>query len=302
MKTFVELLEDLGVPLVRHGESGKVTEGWVGILCPFCRHVSGGDENLLGISLRTGAVSCWYCGPHRWGDTVAALAGVALPEALSMLRGVARPHFAPDKAPRGTLSKPAGCGELLPAHRNYLRGRGFDPEELVRLWGIQAVGQSWEYAWRLVIPITLRGEVVSWTTRAVGKVPLGARYRAAPPGREAVRGKSLLYGMDYARQSVVACEGHPDVWAVGPGAVATGGTGYTRAQLLALSRIPRRAVCFDAEPEAQARARRLCDDLSCFCGLTVNVELECGADAGELVKTRAGRRELGRIRTLVLGG
>ena len=96
--------------------------------------------------------------------------------------------------------------------------------------------------------------------------------------------KSVLYGADHARHAVVVCEGPIDCWAIGPGAVATLGTAYTQAQALALARYPVRAVCYDAEPDAQRRAARLCQTLAAFDGTTVNVVLETGKDAAAASK------------------
>ena len=42
------------------------------------------------------------------------------------------------------------------------------------------------------------------------------------------------------------------------------GVGYSRAQLLRISKYPLRAVCFDSEPAAQERARQLCEELGDF--------------------------------------
>jgi hypothetical protein len=85
--TFVDILREAGVAFRRNGESGKVTPGWVGMPCPFCRHVSqDGDANLLGVNMRTGAISCWYCGVHRPGVTLAALTGWDLEKCLVMTR------------------------------------------------------------------------------------------------------------------------------------------------------------------------------------------------------------------------
>jgi DNA primase len=83
------------------------------------------------------------------------------------------------------------------------------------------------------------------------------------------------------RHAVIVCEGPIDAWTIGPGAVATCGLGYTRSQLMELSQFPVRVVCFDREPAAQKRARRLARQLQVFPGETHVVELETGKDANE---------------------
>jgi hypothetical protein len=194
----------------------------------------------------------------------------------------------------GTLAPPAGRGRLKAVHRRFLRQRGFDPKLIAEEWGVEGINErGGRYAWKLYVPILLGVNVVSWTTRAVSDGD-PRRYDAAPDDREAYPAKRLLYGEHKCGHSVVVVEGPLDVWAVGPGAVCTLGTAYSRAQLLRLAKFPRRVVCFDAEPAAQAVARRLVRDLEVFEGETVNVVLETGKDP-----SRCSRKELTRLRRMV---
>jgi len=77
------------------------------------------------------------------------------------------------------------------------------------------------------------------------------------------------------------CEGAFDAWRIGPGAVATLGVGYSEAQVGRILRFPIRAICFDSEPQAQKRARKLRDELTGFKGETYVIELESAKDASE---------------------
>jgi DNA primase len=100
------------------------------------------------------------------------------------------------------------------------------------------------------------------------------RYVSAKPAEEAMPIKSTLYGWDYVRHAAIVVEGPTDAWRIGPGAVATLGTSYSKAQVLLLTNLPVRVVCFDRDNEAQRRAKRLCCELAVFPGRTVNVCLE----------------------------
>jgi DNA primase len=161
-----------------------------------------------------------------------------------------------------------------------------------RLWNAQGIGMSSQLPWRIFIPIELNGEMVSWTTRSINDY--GLRYISAKLTQESFPHKHLLYGEDYARHTVIIHEGPLDVWTVGPGAVGTLGTSYTRAQVVRMSKYLRRVVCFDNEPEAQRRARKLCDDLEPFEGETHNVILDA-KDANT-----ASAKEIRRLRRLYL--
>jgi DNA primase len=106
--------------------------------------------------------------------------------------------------------------------------------------------------------------------------------------------KSLLYGEDLARKTIIINEGPTDAWAIGPGAVATLGTSYSLSQVSKMVEFEKRIVCFDNEPAAQARARKLCADLSAFPGSTEN----CILDADDAAS--ASRKELKLLRQTYL--
>lgn len=163
-----------------------------------------------------------------------------------------------------------------------------------RLWCLQGIGIAARLSWRIYIPIHYQGEVVSWTTRAIGK-HVQPRYLSAGPEQESVSHKSILYGGDYVRNAVIVCEGPTDVWRIGPGAVATLGTSYSRSQMLEISKVPIRAVCFDMERPAQKRATKLVEELRAFPGLTMRIELETANDVAD-----ADEDEVAEIRRAVL--
>ena len=282
---FADILRD---HRVSHWTEGKYCRpGWVQFFCPFCFGGSNAEKPYCGYNLSYNYVNCWRCGPHGVGKTVMALTGQSWKEVKLVLDDLDSPRRE-EKILAGKLKLPDGVGPLLKCHGDYLRGRGFDTKELKRLWRIQGIGMSDRLPWRIFIPIYSRGQVVSWTTRSLKDT--GTRYVSAAEDEEAVPHKSLLYGEDYATTAISVHEGPTDVWAVGPGAVGTLGTGFTPAQILRMSRYPRRIVCFDNQPEAQQRARRLCSLLEVFKGETVNVILDAkdagSATPGELRKFR----------------
>lgn len=289
MTSLQDLFRERGIDFKEAGQSAHVTPGWLGVVCPFC---GGGTSNYgMGFSLTTYAVRCWKCGPHRWGAALAELTGMPLREAIELSKGVARDATVRPVV-HGKLKLPEGIGPLQEAHVTYLRGRGLDPEVCERVWGIRGIGIACRYAWTLFIPVFHLGQMVSWTTRTLLKE--GRRYDSAPRQDEALPAKSLLYGADFAWHKVAVHEGSLDAVNVGPGATATMGVGYTRAQLLAVARYPHRTIAFDSEPGAQERARRLCAELAPYPGRTVRVELDA-PDPGS-----APPREVRRFRRAFL--
>lgn len=276
---FEQLLRDLKIPFKQAGEDHHCRPGWIQLECPFCGKGSG--KSHLGYCIAGAFLNCWKCGRHRLGDTISALTGLNLKKSIELVKGLSKEKggIAPV---RGSLVLPRGLSCLLTCHLEYLRRRGFKPHDLERLWGIQGLGLVSQHpknlSWRIFIPIHYQGEVVSWTTRSISD-EVNLRYISASADQEAIKHKSLLYGEDYCyKDTIIIVEGPTDVWAIGPGSVATCGTGWSRSQLLRMSKYHTKVVCFDNEPEAQKRAQSLCDLLEPLPGEVVNVVLS-GKDA-----------------------
>lgn len=259
------------------GQHHHAGQGWIQIrCCPHC----GSDNFHLGVNLRNLCFYCWKCGLQSAGKTLAAL-GISGPDIRSFFDDVRKERPVIDRTPR-QLVEPQRRGPLLQAHCDYLRSRGFSPKALQKTWQIEGIGIAPKLAWRIYIPVYQSHVRVSWTTRAIGNTE--QRYLSAPAASEALPHKHCLYGIDYVSHSVVVVEGPIDVWRIGPGAVALFGTAYTTAQVSKLSRIPFRYILFDNEPRAQAQAKALAKDLSCFPGETYL--LYCDAkDPGEMSDT-----------------
>ena len=283
---FLELCQEHNVRFKRHGEHHHTRFGWLQLDCPQCSPDSG--RFRLGYNLNKGYATCWTCGHINLTELLHELFGLPwnvckeLKNGLSLSEREERIHH-------GKLQLPPGRGIMDPAHRRYLERRRLDPDQMSRLWGLQGIGPVGKYKHRIFIPIYRHGEVCSWTTRAVGPSP--RRYWGAAQDQESYPAKELVYGIDYVRHAAVVCEGPFDVFAIGPGAVCTLGTAFTRAQVALLAAIPYRYVCYDNEPKAQERARELCELLRPFNGETTNIVLD-SKDAADASEERKELRKL----------
>ena len=284
--TFLDILEHYGIPTAPEGHH-HVTPGWIGLDCPNCSRGSG--KFRLGYNVAKSYLSCWVCGHQSLPWTLCALTGEPYPVVKEMLGDLDREERLERRAIRGGLAIPPGVGVLLPAHETYLRKRGFDPDQISKVWGVSGIGMAKRLAWRLYIPIHLDGAVVSWTTRSLSD-DAKAKYQNAKAEEESFPAKSLLYGEDHCRHGIIVCEGPTDVWRIGPGAVATFGVQFTQAQVLRISKYPIRAICFDNDPPGRKAARKLVRDLACFPGETHDVILDAD-DPGS-----AGVGEIGELR------
>ena len=282
-----DILQELKIDFRQGGEHHHVSHRFTGIDCPLCSPASG--KFKLGILNGTTFSTCWSCGSVNLGYALSQTTGFDLGYIWGLLKGI-DPVAKPQRI-RGKLQLPEGLlDDFPPAHIDYIKGRGFDPEYLRRVWGVKAIGLAPKLAWRLWLPIHFQGELVSWGTRAIGDVPNKLRYRNANPEQEAIPAKTLLHGEDYVRWSIIVVEGFFDSYKIGPGAVATMGTTYTTDQVARISKYPKRAICFDNSTIAQIRARALCDELSVFPGKTYLVELDA-PDPGS-----ASKKEIRQLR------
>lgn len=252
--------------------------GWVETHCPFCQ---GSADFHLGYSIESRAHRCWRCGFHLTVDVLMVLCRIDRTTALDLYRtiGDGKPgasnarSLERDRAAQARVSitpyrRPSNTGPMTTSHRSYLAGRGFDPERIEAVWGVEGTGpvsylDHLDYRHRLFIPILWEGREVSFQARDVtGKSEL--KYKACPPDREAVHHKGIVYAHpDGFRHPVgIVVEGVTDAWRLGIGTCAVFGTQYKTEQVLAVAaRWGRVAVVFDDERAAQARARRLAAQL-----------------------------------------
>lgn len=291
--TIQELFEKYGIETAG-SEDKHYRQGWVNINCPFCER--GSESKHLGINEAYKYGSCYRCGAKSlWKILTEVLPQDVIKRDLRGLIGELRNEAYSERSgqERGILRLPDGLSRLSGPHKRYLKRRGLNYREVEKLWHIQGIAENGLHlSWRIFIPVESNGKVISWTTRALGK-DVEPRYRACPVAHEALPVKSVLFGEDYAGSSIIIHEGAFDVFTVGPGAVATMGTGYSRMQLLRMSAYPRRFVCFDNEPQAQTRARKLCRELESFPGQTENIEV----DAKDM--NEASEKEIRLIRKLI---
>lgn len=264
-----EILDELAIPYVAGGSHRHVSTGWAGVNCQRCSPHSG--KFKLGINLTSWGCSCWTCGRLNLAEELSSLSGKPITYIRSLL-GKRSPSVFTKTIPKGNLELPSGICNIMHIHRNYLQDRGFDPDELVRLWGVQGIGLHPKLSWRIFIPIYHQDRMVSWTSRATSDQAY-LRYVTATPEQSEISPKQVLFGLDYVREVALVCEGPFDVFRIGPGAVATLGVDVSPSQIKQLSKIPVRVICFDSEFQAQRRATQLCNLLSPLPGRTVRVEL-----------------------------
>uniref|UniRef100_A0A6M3L121 Putative DNA topoisomerase-primase n=1 Tax=viral metagenome TaxID=1070528 RepID=A0A6M3L121_9ZZZZ len=255
------ILDLYDTPYTTKGKHAR--RGWVQVECPLCEGHKGWHG---GFNAQDEYYNCWRCGWHPIREVLFAITGEswggvdALLKEHKILRLGDRaitvyptPHsvqLPPSTAPLGEL------------HIAYLERRRFNPTELARIWGVCGTKHIGGYKHRIVAPITYKGRLVSYQTRAMltNQIP---KYKACEIKDEVIHHKHLVYGVDQALLKdkgdvVVVVEGITDVWRLGPGAVATFGIGWTKDQVKFLAtHFKRFIICFDNEEQAQDNAKGL---------------------------------------------
>jgi hypothetical protein len=283
---FIQICEKYRIPYRTHG--AHTSRGWIQTDCYNCG--PGSNKFHLGYNVAIGRFSCWRCGGKHLESTLQALTGASLAVVREIVAELPRQkNLQQGIEASGVLKLPDGIGPLQDCHKQYLRDRGYSWLRLQELWHIQGIGlEGGRLQWRIFIPFEYNDRVVSWTTRSIAKSEDIVRYLTASKSEEMIDHKKLLYGHDYARNSVVVVEGLFDVWAIGPGALGTLGTRVSKAQIKQLAKYPKRYICYDHG--AERYMQRLAEELSLLPGKTFTIELEAkdpdSADTSELKSLR----------------
>ena len=310
---FKRLCSERGIRVAQPGER-HYREGWVCLPCPFC---SGQEGNHLGFNPKSNVFSCFRCGRHGKYVTLSAILGITTKEAGNLAKEYAVDKWATldSESQQNELERKRrkrdeeeedveekfilpGVPKLLKAHSRYLWKRGFDPHSLLDTWNIRCVGPCGRYAYRVIIPITYRGKVVSFTSRDI--TGLAADRYLTPSVEDCIRHpKMCVYGLDQSRyKTALIVEGPFGVWRIGLGTCGTCGTGWTpeQAKLIA-HRFTKSYIVFDPEEkEAHERAEHLSTMLASYRthksyvvdGIGAN-----GRDTGELTPNEV--RELRKL-------
>lgn len=297
---FLKFLRDYHIEYLTEGSRSRV--GWVQIHCPFCSGSSRGWD--LGFCIDDGRISCWQCRGKTLSKTIQKLLNCSWPEAKNIISEYGGNKTRPihhENSPvqvdkRKKVDFPPGTSCLGLRHREYLLDRNFNPDLLEQVYVLKGTGPLGDYKFRIIAPILLDGKMVSFQGRDItGKSEL--RYKACPMDLEVLHHKHTLYAIDLVEgNSVVVVEGITDAWRLGPGAVATFGTGFTSQQAnMIIKRFRKVFLMFDPEPKAQQVANELSWVLGNVGVESFIVELESGVDPGDMKQEDANNlmKELG---------
>lgn len=218
VKQFLDLH---GIEYVESG--GSVSKGNVNINCPWCGAAV--SKFRMGINLTTNWYGCWRNAEHRGKyieRLIVALIGCSWEEAKRIV-GRKDDSYKPDisaleRIATGELVEPeervrSHClrGMLLDSEfrtfgdypraeegfLSYLQSRFKDrTAQAIRRFGLKYAIQG-EFRDRIIIPVTLHGVTVTWTSRSIDKYST-LRYRALAGERSSVNIDHTLFNYDAA--------------------------------------------------------------------------------------------------------
>lgn len=212
-----KLLQDRGIHYVVDGPN--TAKGNINVQCPFCGKADKSEH--MGIKLSTGWWGCWRSKEHRGANLaylLQHLLGVSYQEA-KRLAGKEERNVDPDaleSLAAGSLYQQEEERSddrtlrniLLPKslrmfgsrdHKEkrflrYLEGRGFDSQAAMYYrmrWAVTG-----DYKWRIVLPVSLYGVMVTFIGRAIGDTEL--RYKAQSAEEATLSVKQTLFNFDNA--------------------------------------------------------------------------------------------------------
>lgn len=286
---FKRLFNDTNIP---HRDDEK--RNWIHINCPFCKnpadtHFNGGFYQL------NPHFYCWRCGSHSHYDAVAKVLNVSISQVKELFNtyNYISKEKAPVRVARGQNLELPGY-QLDDNEKEYLSGRGFDPDYLQSKFHIRGGGTIGEWSYRILIPIYYHDVLVSWTGRSIlskdyqkeHKIP---RYKNLSIEQSVINPKEIFFNLDNCdKDKVILVEGPFDVLKMGDDTICSLGTSVTREQELFLKNHFKKVfIAFDNEPAAQEKARHLGMNLN-SAGMEVEVVNICEDfnknDPGELTE------------------
>ncbi len=268
---FGRFVYDHGVETAPDGHPHN-RQGWTNIECPFC---SGTHGYHLGYNDSAGYLFCWRCGYKTIYNTIDKLTqgDTKLVKILiEKYKG-----FTPSSenetvsiTTKQICKLPVGTGKLEVQHKNYLRGRNFNPAQLARDFDLMGTSNMGDFKFRVLLPIYFNNKLVSYQGRDyTNKQSL--RYKTCKKEDEVICHKDILFNYDNVKgKDIILVEGVYDVMRLGDNAVSCFGLSYTHEQVKLLSQFRNKYILFDNEEVAQNTARKLANELSAFDG---NVEI-----------------------------
>lgn len=258
----------------------KQSHGYVNTKCIYC----GGDSYKLGFNIKDEFCTCFACGSHSLEKTI----GLFLNLNSYTVKHEVLPKYRTKSIRNFENKKSSNVKELIlptdtfiKSEREYLLNRRFNPDKLHKKYGVVGGGIVGDFAYRIILPLFYKGNLVSWTGRTIlskekcDKLQI-PRYYNLSVEKSVMNPKDLFFNMDNCfKSSVMLVEGPFDCLRMGDNCICSFGTGIKDSQIeLLANNFNKVYIAFDDETEAQHKARKLGMNLSSL-GLDVEIVNIC---------------------------
>ena len=281
----IDIQQCLSDSNIKYRTKGKnVTSGWVEIHCPFddCN-----DESFhMGIS-KTGVYHCWICGRKGlFSHLLSVIDHSSEKSARAKLRRYDDDIYKEDDPIKNSkvLWLPDEIQKVWPkGHLDYLEGRGYDPDKLIKKYSLMPVANFGVYRYRIIIPIFVNRRMVSWQAADVLRTKDRIKYLACPPEKSIMSLNHTLYNIDTVEDTVVWVEGVTGVWRIGDGCVAAFTKNFTKEQVLLLTQKNIKKAFVMLDPDARKKSKELASILSGVISHVEEILLHEG-DPGDMTR------------------
>lgn len=278
---FLRYADDNNIEYVT--SAGNLSRGWVAALnCGFC----GEHNHKLGIGPTGTYGNCWACG-HKslYTLTKQLTPNLHYDDLIEEYSGYIDRRKTWNKKTVKATELEFNFAPLSPTAKKYISKRNFDPNEMAIRYGMADGGLVSDWRYRIIIPFYYKGQVVSYQGRAYNK-ELDPKYKFLSVEKSVVNPKEIFYNMDNATKSaVIVTEGVFDCLRLagdGGDVIASLGISTSEAQLRLLKeRYKTVHICYDPEPVAQIRAKKLAEKLSAMGVKTMVWNTELDYDLGD---------------------
>jgi len=281
---------------IRWTDSGRNTSpGWINTECPWCSDRS----NHLGINIWSKKMNCWKCKKRglvtQLVQQIEGVPRVTAERIMSLYEDLYFYRFSPKEKPKIKLQLPKHATDEFPNNfRNYLAGKGFDPDEVINKYQLKCGTHLGDFKFRIIIPVIMYGNMVGYTARDITE-KAELRYRECPKEMAVIPPDQWLYNIDTVGDTIVFVEGPTDVWKLGNGVVSNLGTNFSISFVSILKNrgVERAFTIFDSEKEATKLSKKLRNLLATVIPHVESIVLSEG-DPGELCEedVKALRREI----------
>lgn len=298
----IQYFEDRGIEY--HTSGKNVSSGWVEVTCPFpyCEDPSW----HLGINLTTKLLNCHVCGAKGpVTRLIRELEGCSEVEANTIVEEFQDKSYTYLEKESEVRSErvilPMEATEEMPSiHREYLQGRGFDPDYLIQKYGIKSCYNVGKWKFRIIIPIYMNGKLVAFTSRLMVE-GVENPYKHCENKEAIIPVKECLYNVDSVKDTALIVEGVTDVWKIGDGTIGVFGIEVTQSQVLKtflLSRegLKRAVLFFDFGAQAQRRAEKFAALLAKYIEVDIVEDTLGKGDPGDLTE-----KEVQELRLEIFG-